>query len=191
MLENCNAISFLYLRIQKSQAFSLRESSPRVYNNTNVHRRISTLHITSHLLITCHVSHTPIEMCPYRKNRFRYIRASIGDRRSFCVSYLRSHIIQMLHRQEIHIQEPINAIRKTSLLALIQLGVLNVTRDAFLPANASEVVSFCFSLYISRLKSFPDERTGKQKKKTTHAIESASAAARSLGIGAVPPCRCR
>lgn len=49
----------------------------------------------------------------------------------------------MLHRQEVHIEESVNAICQASLLGLVQFGVLDVAGDALLPANLGEVVSFC------------------------------------------------
>lgn len=49
----------------------------------------------------------------------------------------------MLHREVVDIEESLDAVGKASLLALVQLVVLDAALDALVPAHLGQAVSFC------------------------------------------------
>lgn len=51
----------------------------------------------------------------------------------------------MLHGEEVHVEESIDAVCQASFLCSIKFGVLNVTGDTFLPTNLCQAVCFCKS----------------------------------------------
>lgn len=49
----------------------------------------------------------------------------------------------MLHGEEIHVEEPIDAVAKTALLSPVELRVLDSAGDAFIPTDLGQAVGFC------------------------------------------------
>lgn len=56
---------------------------------------------------------------------------------------LAAHVAQVLHRQEVEVQEAVDAVGQARLLALVQLRALDVARHALFPAHLRELVGLC------------------------------------------------
>lgn len=74
----------------------------------------------------------------------------------------RTHLLQMLHRQEVDVEEAINAIGQTALLRPVQGRALDVAGDAPLPARLREGVSLCRA---TTGRSGQQGRTSRQRRK--------------------------
>lgn len=53
---------------------------------------------------------------------------------------LRAHVVQMLHGQEVKVQESVNAVGEARLFRLVKFRTLDVSGDTLLPASLSEVM---------------------------------------------------
>ena len=53
-----------------------------------------------------------------------------------------SHVLEMLHCQEVDIEEPIHAVRQATLFRSIELRVLDAASDTLVPAHLRKLVRF-------------------------------------------------
>lgn len=55
---------------------------------------------------------------------------------------LRAHVVQMLHGQEVKVQESVNTVAEACLFRLVKFRTLDVSGDTLLPASLSEIMGF-------------------------------------------------
>lgn len=62
------------------------------------------------------------------------------------IARLVAHAVQVLHREVVDIEESLDAVGKASLLALVQLVVLDAALDALVPAHLGQAVGLGLDL---------------------------------------------
>lgn len=65
-----------------------------------------------------------------------------------------SHVVQVLHGQEVHVEESIDAVGQAALLASIELGVLDAASDALVPADLGQAMCFCSPIVSAQASGY-------------------------------------
>lgn len=59
------------------------------------------------------------------------------------MGHLVSHVVEVFHRQEVHVEKSVDAVGKAALLTPVKLVVLDAAGNALGPADLGKAVGFC------------------------------------------------
>ena len=83
------------------------------------------------------------KLARHEPQRFESIPWKLSPRLLQASPSSRPEVRQVLHGQQVDVEEAVDAVGQTLLLARVQLAVLDVARDALVPANLRQGVCFC------------------------------------------------